>query len=116
MEPQVGTTCCCCYGQNIQLSEISAHADHLEVGGPPEFFPRAAVDSRGCPCIDQRHGSKARSLAFGESRAGRADEQPENWELQLSRRAVATMSAARIAGSLRSSLGTGRALRFCMRW
>src|SRR6266702_7109062 len=54
-EPRVGTTCWRCYGQNIQSSVILAHADRLQVGGLPEFVPRAAVDSRSfvCPCVDR---------------------------------------------------------------
>src|SRR5215831_4890465 len=55
-EPRVGTTCWRCYGQNIQSSVTSAHADRLQVGGLPEFVPRAAVDLRSfdCPCVDHR--------------------------------------------------------------
>src|SRR4029077_20032572 len=49
-EPRVGTTYWRCYGQNTQSSVISAHADHLRVGGLPEFVPRAAVDCSHWAC------------------------------------------------------------------
>ncbi len=77
-EPRVGTTYWRCYGQNIQSSVISAHADRLQVGGLPEFVPRAAVDSRsfGCPCVDhslrvkRAHRALARAVQDGRAATG----------------------------------------------
>src|SRR5713226_5701784 len=77
-EPRVDTTYWRCYGQNIQSSVILAHADHLQVGGLPEFVPRAAVDSRsfGCPCVDhclrvkRAHRALARAVQDGRAATG----------------------------------------------
>src|SRR3977135_4677409 len=75
-EPRVGTIYWRCYGQNTQSSVISAHADRLQVGGLPEFVPRAAVDSRSFDCLYVVHSlqvkraRRALARAVWDGRAG----------------------------------------------